>query len=55
MREIIITPEMLKMTPIEIVSYVKGNRYEVVIVDKEQKELIRRLKKEKIEVKYDKP
>ena len=42
---------MLKMTHIEIVSYVKGNRYNVVIVDKKQEELIRRLKKEKIEVK----
>ncbi len=55
MKTITITPEMLKMTPMEIVSYVKGNGYEVAIVDKDQEELIRRLKKEKIEVRYDRP
>ncbi len=51
MNEITITLEMLKMTPIEIVTYVKGNGYDVAIVDKNQEELIRRLKKEKITVK----
>jgi hypothetical protein len=45
-----ITPELMKMTPIELVSYIKGNRYEVAIVRQIDLEVIRRLKKENIEV-----
>lgn len=51
---ITITDEMLKMTPMEIVSFIKGNGYEEVEVPNDQEELIRRLKKEKIKV-YDRP
>ena len=50
MKEIIITEELLKMTPIELSSYLKNNLYEKVIVDEKHEELIRLLRKAKIEV-----
>jgi hypothetical protein len=50
MKEITLTPELLKMTPIELATILKNNLYDKVIVDSSHEELIRLLKKAKIEV-----
>lgn len=50
MKEITITEELLKMTPIELSSYLKNNLYDRVVVDGKHENLIRLLKKAKIEV-----
>jgi hypothetical protein len=50
MKEIEITEELLKMTPIELSTYLKNNLYDKVILDGSHEELIRLLKKAKIEV-----
>jgi len=55
MKEITITEELLKMNPMELSTYLKNNLYDKVIVDSSQEELIRLLKKAKIEVHYGKP